>query len=522
MTPEPRKVLTPDQMAAVDLATINAGIPALILMENAAHAVVEYIAHHCGPVEDQRIVIYCGKGGNGGDGLAIARILHVRFPPAQLYVLLACDPLELRGETAVNLKMLNAAGIQLATAITPEMTTATIVVDALLGTGLNGCASGRMLEAIQTINTRFPIAKVVAVDIPSGLCGTGGFIPGEYVRADATVTFTAPKLCHVMSPACNLMGDLRIAAIGTNPAIFENDAAIWTSAVTPESLAPLFLPRDKNGNKGRYGHVLIVAGSRGKSGAAAMAALAALRCGAGLVTVACPASALPAIAAVAPEIMTEALPESEEGTLTTAALDRIVELASTRDVVAMGPGLGQSPELRDLIGQLFRTLELPVVTDADALNSLAGTDWQAPAGALRVLTPHPGEMSRLAGTAIAAIQADRLSAARGLARERGSVIVLKGEGTLIAFPDGRVWINPTGSPAMATGGTGDILTGMVASLLGQFPAQPDRAIAGAVYLHGKAGELAARDLGEQPVIATDLLRYFTEGIRGIQNPPHTL
>ena len=264
---------------AVDLATINAGIPGLILMENAAHAVVEYLAHKCGPVAEQRIVIFCGKGGNGGDGLAIARVLHVRFPARQLFVLLACDPLELRGEAAVNLKMLGAAGVEISPTFTPEMAVATVVVDAILGTGLNGPAGGRALEAIRTVNMRFPLAKVVAVDIPSGLCGTTGAIPGEYVRADSTVTFTAPKLCHALAPAANLMGDLRIAQIGTNPALFEQDPAIFTSLVTPESLAPIFAPRERNGNKGRYGHVLILAGSRGKSGAAAMAALAALRCG---------------------------------------------------------------------------------------------------------------------------------------------------------------------------------------------------------------------------------------------------
>lgn len=522
MNLQPRKVLTPEQMMAVDLATVAAGIPGLILMENAAHAVVEYIAHNCAPVASQRIVIFCGKGGNGGDGLAIARILHTRFPPLQLDVLLACDPVELRGEAAVNLQMLHAAGLQISPGITPQMSAANVVVDAVLGTGLNGAAGGRALEAIHAMNTRFPRARVIAVDIPSGLSGATGAIPGDYVRADATVTFTAPKLCHVLAPAANLLGELLVAQIGTNPALFENDTAIWLSLVTRESLAPLFAPRARHANKGSYGHVLIVAGSRGKSGAAAMAALAALRCGAGLVTVACPLSALPAIAAFAPEIMTEPLAESEAGLLAESAGDRILELAQTRDVVAIGPGLGQSPELRELVGRLFRNLERTLIADADALNALAGTDWRAPACSVRVITPHPGEMSRLSGTATAAIQADRISAARGLARERGTTVVLKGERTLLAFPDGRVWVNPTGSPAMATGGTGDILTGMVGAMLAQFPGDRDRAIAGAVYLHGKAGELAARDFGEQPVIATDLLRYFPEAIRGIHHPPHKL
>ncbi|HXJ43468.1 MAG TPA: NAD(P)H-hydrate dehydratase, partial [Bryobacteraceae bacterium] len=274
------------------------------------------------------------------------------------------------------------------------------------------------------------------------------------------------------------------------------------------------------GNKGRFGHVLIVAGSHGKSGAAAMAALGALRTGAGLVTVACPGSALAGIAAFAPEIMTEPLPETGAGLISGAALARILELAATRTLVAIGPGLGQSDELRTLVSQLFATLDKPVVIDADALNCLAGTDWKSRVGLVRVLTPHPGEMSRLTGLSIPAIQGDRITAARALATERHATIVLKGERTLIAFPDGRVWINPTGSPAMATGGTGDILTGMVSGLLGQFPADADRAVAGAVYLHGSAGEQAALALGEQPVIATDLLRFIPEGIRGITHVAH--
>lgn len=509
-------------MQAVDAATVAAGIPGLILMENAAHAVVDFIAEKFAPVEAQRILVVCGKGGNGGDGLAIARILHFRFRPARLWVVLACEEADLIGDPGTNLKMLGATGVALSPGFTAEMSLATLVVDSILGTGLNGPAQGRPLEAIRALNTQCPLAKVVAVDIPSGLSGASGAVPGEYVRADATVTFTARKVCHVLVPACNLMGEVRVSAIGGNPALYEDDPAIQLAEISPRSIAGLFAPRVRDGNKGRYGHVLVVAGSRGKSGAAAMCALAALRAGAGLVTVACPGSALAGIAAFAPEIMTEPLPESEDGLLTRSAFDRIAELAATRTVVALGPGLGQSSDVSELVKELFSKLEKPMVVDADALNGLAGSDWRAPEDQARVLTPHPGEMSRLTGLTVSAIQANRIAAARSLAEERRATIVLKGERTLIAFPDGRVWVNPTGSPAMATGGTGDILTGMTAALLGQFPAQPDLAMAGAVYLHGLAGELAARDLGEQPVIATDLLRYFSEGIRGIANVPHQL
>ncbi len=522
----PRKVLTAHEMGEVDRATIEAGIPGLLLMENAAQAVVEYIAECFSPVSEQRIAVVCGKGNNGGDGLAIARQLHIRFHPRMLLIVLICDPAELQGDAAQNLAMLRASGIEIIRDFGPGLQLATLVIDAVLGTGLNGPAEGPALDAIREIN-RLSFAKVVAVDIPSGLSGDSGALPGEYVRADATVTFTAPKVCHAMPPACDLMGDLRIAPIGSPPSLFEDDVRIRLSLVTPDSIAPLFAPREKDSNKGKFGHLLIVAGSRGKSGAAAMAALAALRSGAGLVTVACPESVLAPVAAHAPEVMTEPLPETPSGTIAHAAFDRIAELAKKCTLMAIGPGVGTEEETRDVVLRLFAEFDKPMVIDADALNclaalGLAGSSAWSGGKRLRILTPHPGEMSRLTGRSIAEIQADRISAARSLATERKVIVVLKGERTLIGFPDGRVWINPTGSPAMATGGTGDILTGMIGGLLGQFPGSVGLAIAGAVFLHGLAGEIAARHLTEQCVIATDLLRYLPEGIRGIANVPNPI
>lgn len=493
-------------MAAVDRATIEAGIPGDILMENAAHRCVEFLAAKFGPLERQRILVVCGKGNNGGDGLAIARQLFVRFHPAQLWVVLIADPAELHGDAALNYRMMLAAGLQPYRDFGPEMRTATLVVDAVLGTGLKGAAGGAALAAICEINRSFPLAKVLAVDLPSGLSGDSGAISGEYVRADATVTFTAPKLCHALPPAAHRMGELLVAQIGSPPGLYANDASISLSLTTPASLAPLFAPRVKDSNKGRYGHVLLIAGARGKAGAAAMAGLAALRAGAGLVTVACPDEALDAVAAHSPELMTEALHDPKAQ-------------AATRSTIAIGPGLGTSNDMREMVRDCFAHLPKPMVVDADALNCLAGSDWKGGAH-LRVLTPHPGEMARLTGLSVAEVQADRVAAARRLACERDVVLVLKGDGSLIAFPDGRVQINSTGSPAMATGGSGDILTGMLAGLLAQFPDDSERAIAGAVYLHGLAGEIAARELEEQPVIATDLLRYLGEGMREIRNLSH--
>jgi NAD(P)H-hydrate epimerase len=515
------KVLTTAQMAAIDRATIQAGIPGIILMETAARRVVDFLTRHFSPLGEQRIVVICGKGNNGGDGLAIARQLHVQFAPRHLWVVLTCSPDELNGDAAQNYAMLRASGVQEYKDFGPEMRAATLVVDAVLGTGLAGPARGPALDAILEINCGFPFAKVVAVDIPSGLSGDNGAPPGEYVRADATVTFTAPKVCHAIHPACNLMGELEIAPIGSPASLYENDAAIQLSLVTPESIAPCFRPRQRDSNKGKYGHVLVVAGSRRKPGAAAMAGLAALHAGAGLVTIAGPESAVASISAHAPELMMEPLAETASGEIARAAFDRIAELAEKSSLIALGPGIGTDNETRDVAGHLFAHATQPMVVDADGLNCLAGSAFHG-GKALRVLTPHPGEMSRLAGRTIAEVQSDRIASARAFAAARDVVVVLKGERTLIGFPDGRVWINPTGSPAMAKGGTGDILTGMVSGLLAQFPNDSDRAIAAAVYLHSLAGEIAARHLTEQTVLATDLLRYLPEGIRGITNVPHAL
>lgn len=520
--PAPRKVLTPEQMGAVDRATIAAGIPGIILMENAAARVVEFIAANYAPVGEQRIVVVCGKGNNGGDGLAIARQLHVRFAPRSLSVVLVGDAAELRGDAAANLAMLRAAGLQEYRDFGPEMRSATLVIDAVLGTGLAGAAKGPALAAIREINASFPLARVVAVDLPSGLSGASGTPPGEYARADATVTFTAPKVCHAMPPACDLMGELVVAPIGSPAAMCEGDDRIQLALITPESIAPLFAPRPRDSNKGKFGHVLVVAGSRSKPGAAAMAGLSALRAGAGLVTVACPESALPAVSSHTAELMTEPLPETPSGEISRNAFDRIVELARKRTLVAIGPGIGTDDETRATVVRLFNELREPMVVDADALNCLAAGEWSGTKGRLRILTPHPGEMSRLTGCSIAEIQADRIRAARSLATERNVIVALKGERTLIGFPDGRVWINPTGSPSMATGGTGDILTGMVSGLVGQFPEDHERAIAAAVYLHGLAGEIAARRATEQTVIATDLLDCLAEGIRAITDIHHAV
>ena len=331
------------------------------------------------------------------------------------------------------------------------------------------------------------------------------------MRADYTVTFTAPKVGQVLPPACDRVGELRVCPIGSPPALYENDDSIYLSLVEPAMFNRLLGPRPPGAHKGDFGHVLVIGGSRGKTGAAAMTGMAALRAGAGLVTVASAASAIPVIAAHAPELMTEALPETEDGSIRAHGLrpEQVARLIKLKDVVALGPGLGTHPETVAAVHGLLGLIPQYLVIDADGLNALAGMEFT---GRNLILTPHPGEMARLTGKRTGEVQADRVGTARGFATERGVTLVLKGQRTLIAFPDGRVWINPTGTPAMATGGSGDILTGLIAGLLAQAPQEPEAAIAAAVYLHGLAGEFGAEALGEQALIATDLLEFLPEAL----------
>ncbi len=516
------KVLTAAQMREVDRKTIELGIPGIVLMENAGHRVVEFLAERFAPLAQHRIAVFCGKGNNGGDGLVVARQLFTRFHPALLHVLLAGNPAELSGDAAANFRMLQATGCAVQSEITPETRRATLILDALLGTGLTRPARGKAAEWIHEINTGFPDAKVVAVDIPSGLQSDVAASTGEVVRAHATVTFTAPKTCHVLWPACESVGEWRVGEIGSPPALYESDASIFLSLSEPRLFSHLFRPRPAESNKGLYGHVLVIAGARGKTGAAAMAGTAALRAGAGLVTVATAESALTAVASYTPELMTEPLPETAAGSIAMRAFDsgRIHEALERKNVAALGPGMGSNPETVEFARRLYQEVEVPMVVDADGLNAIAGVDLH-PKGS-RVLTPHPGEMARLTGASIKEVQADRIVVARRFAQQHGVWLVLKGNRSIVASPDGRAWINPTGSPAMATGGTGDVLTGLIAGLLAQFPEEIGPVVLAGVYLHGLAGELGARQLGEKALIATDLLTFLPEAMRGISDVPHEI
>jgi NAD(P)H-hydrate epimerase len=490
------RVLTAAQMREVDRLTIERGIPGIILMESAGLGVVELLNRKF-DLKQERVAIVCGKGNNGGDGFSVARQLYVRGLCGRLTVFELFDPADLKGDAALARRMLDACGCPVTRGLPNELHDDSVLVDAVLGTGLTGPARGEALSAIRTMNTRFPLATRVAVDIPSGLPSDGTKPDGDFFHSNYTVTFTALKPIQALTRLC---GQVTVHPIGSgnefensNPNLFRTDR---------QDLQTLFKPRPCDSNKGLYGHVLVIGGSFGKSGAPAMAGLGSYRSGAGLVTVAVPETVVTAVASYRPELMTEPTHDP----------DRLLSLAKRMTVIAIGPGLGT--DARGLVDRVYKEADIPVVADADALNALAGrlpsTDR------IRVLTPHPGEMGRLVGKPTSEVQADRLGTARRLAADSGAVVVLKGDLTLIAFPDGETWVNPTGSPAMATGGTGDILTGMVAGMIAQHPKEWRLAITAAVYLHGRIGELAGSKWGEQAMLATDMLEFLPEAMNEVR------
>ena len=522
------KILTASEMQRIDrLTTERYGVPSLTLMENAGRGVVEFLMARLAPLAQQRMVILCGKGNNGGDGLVVARLL--REQGLRPRVLLFVSPTDLRGDAAANYARLLPSGPPDIVggpvtweAVATSLTNTTLFVDALLGTGLSKPLEGFLLEVVRDINTRFPAAQVLAVDLPTGISADSGELIGEHLRADFSVTFTAPKFAHVFPPACERVGEWVVKQIGTPPEALASDPSLSLNYADRQDVAWIGKPRKPDANKGNFGHVLILAGSMGKTGAAAMAARAALRAGAGLVTVATAKSALPIVATLGMEFMTEALPETEDGAISFRALEeqRLDKLVAGKTVLAVGPGIGAHPETAELVRAVVNKYSLPLVLDADGLNAFAGhmeffRQDVRPAGAM-VFTPHPGEMARLTGRTTAGIQGQRVAVAREFSQLFRVTLVLKGFRTLIASPDGQVEVNPTGNPGMAKGGTGDVLTGMTAGLLAQFPTHPVGEVAtAAVYLHGLAGDLAAEELGQHSMLAGDLLEKIPQAYKSI-------
>jgi NAD(P)H-hydrate epimerase len=512
-----RPVLTAEEMRRVDArAVTELGIAGATLMENAgrgaADALIAAVPELGRRLRGLRVVILCGKGGNGGDGFVVAR--RLKRAGARVDVWLSDPPAALRGDAALKFRELRRAGIGARVATdaggaAAALVAADVVVDALLGTGARGAPASRVAALIDAINdSRRP---VVSLDIPSGLPADGEAAPGPVVRAWLTPTFAAPKRALVVGPGAELAGRVVVVPIGVPDA--EVARGISTFLLEREDVAPLFPGRARDTHKGSYGHLLVVAGSVGKTGAAALCGRAALRAGAGLATVATAASAQPTVAALSPELMTEPLPETPARSLAFKARDLLAGMAETRDAVAIGPGLGLDDETRALARELIATLRQPMVVDADALTAMAGhLEVLRSAPGPRCLTPHPGEMARLLGVSVDDVQRDRLRVARDFATAHRVHVVLKGAGSVIAAPDGRVLINPTGNPGMASGGTGDVLTGVLGAFLAR-GIDPPRATAAAVYVHGLAGDVAAERMGEESLIAGDVIEALGEAFR---------
>jgi ADP-dependent NAD(P)H-hydrate dehydratase / NAD(P)H-hydrate epimerase len=521
------KIVTAAEMREIDRITSEQfSVPSLTLMENAGTAVTEFVRSP-GFLRVTTYGVICGKGNNGGDGFVIARLLHERGKEVRLLVL--ADPAELRGDAAENFKKLPAPSeaaprfsiFQGLDAPGAEAVFASpMLIDAILGTGFRPPVSAEYAKAIAAMNAS--TAKVIAVDIPSGAdADVMGEQTGAVARADAIVTFTAPRPAHIFGNLTS--GPTVIAPIGSPEEAIRSSLNL--NVITPHDIAPLIGSRPRDSNKGMYGHVLVVGGSLGKAGAAAMAGFSALRAGAGLVSVATPRSVLGTVAGFHPELMTEPMGETESGSISTQALGAFWHAAEGKTVLAIGPGISRHPETAEFVRTVIQKTVIqnastPIVLDADGLNAFEGkSNLLNGRNRTLVLTPHPGEMARLSGLSIAAIQRDRINVARTFAKEHKLILVLKGDRTIVANPEGEAWVNTNGNPGMATGGTGDILTGMIAGMLAQNPKRSFEAVLAAVYLHGLAGDIAASSgemnlgMGEHSLVATDLLKTLPQAFR---------
>lgn len=521
------KILTAAEMRAADAATTaEHGIPSIALMENAGAALARFMLHEISETDlrEKRIVALCGKGNNGGDGFVAARILAEAG--CDVVVLLLGRAAEVKGDARKALERLSAA--ELAPVEAPDETAlakpsiaellegADLFLDAVLGTGFQppmrgvAVALGEWLAAHRE-------SPVISVDLPSGWDADSRTMreQGAY-RSDAVVTFTAPKLAHVFGFLTR--GPIVVAEIGSPDAAVRSTTNLYWAG-SAKRIAEV--PREPDSNKGKFGHVGIITGARGRAGAAAMASYAALRAGAGLVTAAVPGSILDTVAAIAPELMTEPLEETAQGSIALRNLDGEAggALLEKRTVIAIGPGLGQEPEAQQFALRLIELCgngekPIPMVLDADCLNAIAQHNYKLDGrGRTIVLTPHPGEMARLVGKTIPEVEADREGIARTYATEHHVTLVLKGWRTLIAHPDGRIAINTTGNPGMAKGGSGDILTGITAAMLAQYKDNPAKAVEAAVYLHGLAADFAVIDGDEHTLLATDVCAHLDEAFR---------
>ena len=502
------RILNTQQMREADRQTIEEiGLPSIVLMENAGRQAVAAMEAAFEDIASSTVGVLCGRGNNGGDGFVVARTLAQRGIEAIVFLLASVA--DVKGEARTNLEILGRIGLTVVEIPNAqewelhfsEVSECDLIVDAIAGTGFHPPLTGFLETVVADINGLG--TPVVAIDLPTGVSADSHELQGEAIEASMTVTLAAPKIPLILPPADAYAGDLVIADIGIPASVIDELDGQWVELLTRERMRELVPTRAAESHKGDFGRVLVVAGSLGRSGAAHLAALGALRSGAGLVTIAAPRSIVPILSAMMPEYMTEPLEETSAGTIDFTAVERVLDRQA--DVIALGPGLGQDPSTAAFVQAIVERAGVPLVLDADGLNAfvedperLTGRD-----GVDVIITPHPGEMARLFGASVEQIQSDRLAHAREFASGHRVHVVLKGHRTVIATPEGRSFVNLTGNPGMATGGTGDLLTGMIAAWFAQI-LDAEGASKLAVYLHGAAGDLADADEGENALIATDI------------------
>lgn len=502
------RACTAAQMREMDArAAGEFGMPSLLLMENAGRAVADRaLAMLNAGSRGATVRVLCGPGNNGGDGFVAAR--HLLSRGVRVECVLAGDPAAVHGDARVNMGLLERVRQPVLNFLSGPQPRCDLIIDALLGTGFRGEPRGTVAEAIQVIaRTEVP---VLSVDVPSGLDADTGRPADLCVQATETVTFGLPKLGLLVYPGRLLAGRLTVAGISLPRAVMEEGAA-GTEWITPERAAPLWPERVYSAHKGAAGRLLVLAGSVGMTGAAALCCNAALRAGAGLVTLGIPSQLNGILEAKLTETMTLPLPQTEHGCLALAALAEVMERLERADALAVGPGLGRDPATGELLRGLLAGCHTPCVIDADGLNLLAPANAGTfPPGA--VITPHPGELARLLGTAVAEIESNRIAAARAAAERLGCVVLLKGPATLVAAPDGRLGVNSSGGPALATGGTGDVLTGILAACLARLR-EPYEAAVAAAFLHGVAGDVAQERYGAPGTVAGDVVAALPDALR---------
>lgn len=502
-------LVTASEMQQMDRQTIQSfGIPGRVLMENAGRGATRVLFDQFDDIINKNIGVIAGHGNNGGDGFVIARYLAQKSSNVTVYLL--TESTRVKGDAEANLKLLAPLNVPVVEIPDEQSFLAhktgllhqEIWIDALLGTGLKSDVKGYFKKIIEFINTHGK--PVFSVDIPSGLNSDTGQVCGACIRAQATATFAFAKTGHMLFPGAEYTGYLEIIDIGIPDHIAKNIRP-KQHLLTPERIRTAFRPRNPDAHKGTTGHVLVVSGSTGKTGAAAMTAMSAMRAGAGLVTLAIPESLNPVLETQVLEAMTYPLPETENGIIGESSFNKIMDLLSGKKCLALGPGLGEAAETKNLVHRIIKESPVTIVIDADGLNNLAGsTEILKKAKAPLILTPHPGEMARLMDSTAGSVQKDRITCARKFAEKFNVHIILKGAKTIIAHPEGNIFINPTGNPGMASGGMGDVLTGIIAGLVAQ-GFSPESAAHTGVYLHGAAADMLAETIGPFGYLSSEVM-----------------